>query len=60
MSIGHKGMLHAAKAMALTATMLHDDPATIARAREEHRESLGGQTYQAPLPAGAVPPLPRG
>jgi aminobenzoyl-glutamate utilization protein B len=59
MSIGHKGMLHAAKAMALTAVMLHDDPATIARAKEEHREALGGQSYQAPLPAGAVPPLPR-
>jgi len=39
--------------------MLHDDPATIAHAQEEHQESLGGQRYQAPLPAGAVPPLPR-
>lgn len=60
MSIGHKGMLHAAKAMAPTATMLHDDPATIARAKEEYREALGGRSYQAPLPEGAMPPLPRG
>jgi aminobenzoyl-glutamate utilization protein B len=59
MSIGQKGMLHAAKAMALTAAMVHGDPATLARAREEHRESLGGQTYRPPLPDGAVPPLPR-
>ena len=49
MSIGHKGMLHAAKAMALTAARLHADPAILTRAREEFRATTGGRTYRAPL-----------
>ena len=49
MSIGHKGMLHAAKAMAITAARLHADPALLARAREEYQRTTGGQKCRAPL-----------
>jgi aminobenzoyl-glutamate utilization protein B len=58
MSIGHKGMLHAAKVMAVTAAELHRDPSIIARAHDEYVESTGGKPYKAPLPEGAVPPKP--
>jgi aminobenzoyl-glutamate utilization protein B len=58
MSIGHKGMLHAAKAMAVTAAELHNDPDLLARAQAEHREAMAGKTYKAPIPEGAVPPAP--
>jgi aminobenzoyl-glutamate utilization protein B len=59
MSIGHKGMLHAAKIMAVSAAELVNNPALIERARAEHREVTGGKAYSAPLPDGAVPPKPQ-
>jgi aminobenzoyl-glutamate utilization protein B len=49
MSIGHKGMLHAAKAMAITGARLHANPEILAKAREEHRKTTGGKPYRAPL-----------
>lgn len=60
MSIGHKGMLHAAKAMARTGAMLVSDPALLERARAEHAEATGGQKYHTPLPEGLQPPIPKG
>jgi aminobenzoyl-glutamate utilization protein B len=59
MSIGHKGMLHAAKLMAVAAAELHDHPELLDHARAEHREATGGCPYRAPLPEGSVPPKPR-
>lgn len=59
MSIGHKGMLHAAKAMALTGAALIADPALLERARAEYREATGGKAYHTPLPEGLQPPLPK-
>ena len=41
MSIGHKGMLHAAKIMALTAMDLYTDPQHIQRARAEFAREGG-------------------
>jgi len=58
MSIGHKGMLHAAKAMARTGAMLVSDPALRERARAEHAEATGGKVYRSPLPEGLQPSLP--
>jgi aminobenzoyl-glutamate utilization protein B len=58
MSIGHKGMLHAAKAMALTGAALVRDPALLERARAEHAEATNGKAYRTPLPEGLQPPLP--
>ncbi len=59
MSIGHKGMLQAAKIMAVSAAELYDRPELISQANAEHDTVTGGQQYQAPLPDGAVPPQPR-
>ncbi len=59
MSIGHKGMLHAAKAMAITAAQLIDDPDLLAKARAEFEEQTDGYTYKAPIPEGTVPPKAR-
>jgi aminobenzoyl-glutamate utilization protein B len=58
MSIGHKGMLYAAKAMALTAYDLFTDPAHLERARTEFTQTLNGRTYKTPLPEGLEPTLP--
>lgn len=58
MSIGHKGMLYAAKIMAITAAELVDNPDTLEKAKADFKERLGDQTYHAAIPAGAVPPKP--
>lgn len=58
MSIGHKGMLHAAKAMAIAAAEIVDDPDLLARARDEFQRATDGYTYRAPIPEGAEPPKP--
>jgi aminobenzoyl-glutamate utilization protein B len=53
----HKGMIHAAKAMAGTAVELLSDAALIGRARDAFRERLGGQTYDCSIPAETKPPV---
>jgi aminobenzoyl-glutamate utilization protein B len=58
MSIGHKGMMHAAKAMAITAAQLVDDPTLLAQAKVEFEERTGDFTYKAAIPEGAEPPKP--
>lgn len=58
MTIGHKGMLYAAKALALTAVELASDPAHLERARAEFQEATSARPYRSPLPADASPPLP--
>ncbi len=58
MSIGHKGMMHAAKAMAVTAAQLIDDPALLAQAKVEFEQATGDFTYKAAIPEGAEPPKP--
>ncbi|MEZ4455960.1 MAG: amidohydrolase [Gemmatimonadales bacterium] len=45
-SIGAKGMMVAAKTMALTAAELFSDPRHLAAARTEFTKRLGGATYQ--------------
>lgn len=58
MSIGHKGMLYAAKAMTILAARLVAEPERLAEAREEFERARAGQDYRTPLPAGLAPPLP--
>jgi aminobenzoyl-glutamate utilization protein B len=58
MSIGHKGMLHAAKAMAITAARLVSEPERLAGAHEEFTPATAGRRYVTPLPEGLAPPLP--
>ena len=52
-SIGHKGMLHAAKIMALAAIELYIDPSHLVKIREEFKQATKGQPYVSPLPENA-------
>ena len=56
MSIGHKGMLHAAKIMALSAMDLYSDPRHIQAARAEFEKELAAHPYLNPIPAQINPP----
>lgn len=57
MSIGHKGLLQASKALAMTAYDLFQQPETIAAMKEEFKERKGDSVYKAILPEGP-PPIP--
>jgi aminobenzoyl-glutamate utilization protein B len=50
MSIGHKGMLHAAKVLAITAADFITDPQLIQQARDEFTASTAGRPYVCPIP----------
>ncbi len=56
MSIGHKGMLHAAKVMALSAMDLYTNPEHIQRARDEFNKEVAAHPYVNPIPAHIHPP----
>lgn len=55
-SVGTKGMMVAAKTMALTAVDLYTDPALIQRAKEEFGNAVGNYQYEALL-GGRSPAL---
>ena len=55
MSIGHKGMLLAAKAMAIMAADLILHPELLAEAKAEFAESTKGRPYVSPIPAHVKP-----
>ena len=55
MSIGHKGMVHAAKGMAMTAVDLYENPKLLKAAQDEFKASTAGQPYKSPLPEGTKP-----
>ncbi|MFB9951938.1 M20 family metallopeptidase [Rhizobium puerariae] len=56
-SAAHKGMVHTAKAMALTAvTML--EPERIDKARSEYLGRTGGKPYQCPISDDLMPEIP--
>lgn len=57
MSIGHKGMMHAAKIMAATAYDLYTDRELLAAARAEHAKQTEGRPYRCPIPEDV--PAPR-
>jgi aminobenzoyl-glutamate utilization protein B len=57
MSIGQKGMLTAAKAIALTAADLFASPKLVADAKADFQRQLAGKSYQSGIPAGQKPPL---
>jgi aminobenzoyl-glutamate utilization protein B len=50
MSIGHKGMLHAAKVMAVAAMDCYNNPEHIQKAREEFQQATKGRPYKAMIP----------
>ena len=55
MSIGHKGMLHAAKVLAIVAKDLIEQPELLAAAKAEFAESTAGRPYVCPIPAEVQP-----
>jgi aminobenzoyl-glutamate utilization protein B len=57
MSIGHKGMIYAAKALATTMVDLYADPAKLAAVQAEFAERTAGVEYRAYIPEGP-PPVP--
>jgi aminobenzoyl-glutamate utilization protein B len=56
-SIGRKGMMVAAKTLALTALDLLTDPKEIAAARASFDQRRAGREYRARIPADHKPPL---
>jgi len=56
-SIGTKGMIVAAKTLALTAIALMTDPALIAAARDEYQKRVGPNFVYVPLVGNRPPPL---
>jgi len=57
MSIGTKGMIVAAKTLALTAVDLFTNPALIAKAKEEYQKQAGPNFVYTPLVGNRPPPL---
>ena len=58
-SIAHKGLLVAAKAMALSAIRTMKQPEAITEAKEIVSRQNGGLGYQCPLPDSVLPPVGR-
>ena len=56
-AMAHKGMVHAAKAMAATARILIEEPATRSAAREAHERHLARTPYICPIPDDVHPPI---
>ena len=56
----HKGMTHAAKAMARCGELLFSDPALLARTRTQHAERLSATPYVCRLPDDVRPPVGEG
>ncbi|MDR1019384.1 MAG: amidohydrolase [Synergistaceae bacterium] len=54
-SIAHKGLIYAGKAMAMTALDVIDDPSIAEKAKQEHLERLGGETYNCAIPKDVTP-----
>ena len=57
MSTGQKGMVVAARAIAITGADLFLDPTLIGEAHLEFQRQLQGKSYQSHIPADAKPPL---
>ncbi|MEK6153579.1 amidohydrolase [Flavobacteriaceae bacterium 3-367] len=55
MSIGHKGMVYAAKAMGMTMVDLFEDPKLVEKIKSEYRERKGDEVYKAIVPEGPPP-----
>jgi len=56
MSIGHKGMMHGAKALALTAAALYTDKENLKKVRKEFEEQMAGKTYKSLISEEMRPP----
>ncbi|MCZ2156733.1 MAG: amidohydrolase [Bryobacterales bacterium] len=56
-SLGRKGMVVAAKTLALSAVELFTNPALVAQSRNEWEKARGGQPYRSLLPEAKKPPV---
>src|SRR5262249_20048859 len=56
-SIGRKGMVVAARTMALGAVELFENPSEVAAARDSFQTRLAGRKWVTRIPAGGKPPL---
>ena len=57
MSIGQKGMIVAAKALAVTGADLFSNRQLVLDAKTDFRRQMDGKTYQSVIPADQKPPL---
>lgn len=55
MSIGHKGLVYASKAMAMTMTDLFENPELIEKVKAEYKERKGDEVWEAMIPEGPPP-----
>lgn len=55
MSIGHKGMSYAAKALSMTMVDLYENPDLVQEIQAEYKERKGDYEYEAILPEGPPP-----
>ena len=55
MSIGHKGMIYASKAMAMTMFDLFENPELVKKVKAEYIERKGDEVYKAIIPEGPPP-----
>ena len=55
MSIGHKGMTYASKAMAMTMVDLFENPDLVTKVKAEYKERKGNEVYEAIVPEGPPP-----
>jgi len=55
MSIGHKGMLHAAKTLAMTMVDLYEDPKKVEAVKAEFLQRKGDHVYSGLIPPGPPP-----
>ncbi|WP_369747640.1 amidohydrolase [Muriicola sp. SD30] len=55
MSIGHKGMVHAAKALGMTMADLFESPKLVEKIKSEYKERKGEEVYEPMVPEGPPP-----
>ncbi|MDC0227472.1 M20 family metallopeptidase [Alphaproteobacteria bacterium] len=53
----HKGMIHAAKIMAATASSLIKNPEKLNKAKKAHKSQIKENPYICPIPNGVMPPI---
>lgn len=58
MSIGHKGMIYASKAMSMTMLDLFENPELVKSVKAEYKKRKGDEVYTAIIPDGP-PPIPK-
>ncbi len=55
MSIGHKGLIYASKAMAMTMVDLFESPSLVEKVKAEFIQRKGEESYEAMIPQGPPP-----